>query len=485
VTALGDLPASELREHLHRVADWIADYRETIDARRITPRVERGAVAARLPTSLPAEPAPLDDILDDFERLIVPAVVHWGHPAFFGYFGSTTTAPGIVAEALTAALNVSAMMWQVSPAATELEEVVVDWLRQLIHLPADFRGVVYDTASVATLHALAAARSACESGVRRDGLSGLPPLVVYASDAAHSSIDKAAIVLGLGERGVTRLPTDDTQRLRVDALRLAVAADRHAGRRPCAVVATVGTTETAAVDPVADVAAAARELGLWLHVDAAYGGAIGLLHDGRDLMAGVGLADSVVVNPHKWLFVPLDFSVLFTRRPDAIRGVFALTPAYLRGDAGDGARNAMDYSLALGRRFRALKAWMVWRALGADGLAARVQEHVRLARTFAGWVAADTTLELFSVNMGVVCFRARTTGGSPEHADRLNEAIVDEVNRRGNAYLTRTRIHGKSLLRLGLGNILTEERHLRRAWCAIRDATAHARRLLPAAPARP
>jgi aromatic-L-amino-acid decarboxylase len=442
----------------------VADYRDGIETRAVAPQLVPGELRATFPDRLPEGGASVPTVMNEFEELVMPGVVHWGHPAFLGYFGSTTTGAGIVAETLTAALNVSAMMWGVSPAATELEIVVLGWLRTLLELPAAFDGVVYDTASVATLHALAAAREVACCDARERGLRDGPPLAIYASDQAHSSVSKAAVVLGLGEAAVRCIESDGQFRLVVSALRQAIAADRARGVRPCAVVATVGTTETAAVDPVAEIARCCRSEGAWLHVDAAYGGAIGILPEGRWAMAGVDMADSVVVNPHKWLFVPLDFSVLFTRRLDVVRDVFALRPRYLEGDASLGEPNFMDYSLQLGRRFRALKAWMVWRVLGAEGLRARIREHLRLATVFAGWVAGDPAFELCApVTMGVVCFRA--VGD-----DDLNLRVASEVNGSGVAYLTHTRIRGRVALRVALGNILTEERHLARAWAVLRAA---------------
>lgn len=472
MNARGDIPPEELREHLHRVADWIADYRADIDARPIAPTTRPGAIAAALPATLEADGVPLATLLDEFARLIVPNVVHWGHPAFLGYFGSTTTSAGIIAEALTAALNVSAMMWSVSPAATELEQVVLGWLRDLLGLPAHFGGVVYDTASSGTLHALAAAREDAGGDVRRDGLSRGTRSAVYVSEQAHSSVDKAAIVLGLGERAVRRIPCDAELRMDPRALHAAVAADRRAGVVPCAVVATVGTTASAAVDPLPAVADVCREHRIWLHVDAAYGGALAVLPEGRWVLAGAEHADSLVVNPHKWLFVPLDFSALYSPRLDVFREVFTLTPPYLRGDAGKAGIDAMDVTLQLGRRFRALKAWMVWRWLGRDGLVARLREHRRLAGLFADWVDAEPGwVRCAPVHMGVVCFRA-FADAEPEAADRANERVAAAVVARGDAYLTHTRLGGRTVLRIGLGNVLTEERHLRRAWNVVRAAAA-------------
>jgi aromatic-L-amino-acid decarboxylase len=479
--ALGDLPADEFRRLMHEVADWVADYRAEIETRRVVPEHRPGATSESLPDAPPEAPEAMDEILRDFDRIIMPGIVHWGHPSFLGYFATTTTAPGILGEMLAAALNVSAMTWQTSPAATELETVVLDWIRQMLGLPQEFQGVVYDTASVAVLHALAAAREELGLDVRREGLAGragLPPLTLYASDQAHSSIEKAAITLGVGEANVRRVASDDLYRMDVEALRAAVEEDVRAGRRPLAVVATVGTTSATSVDPVVEIAELCRERRVWLHVDAAYGGAMALLDEGRHLLRGVECADSVVFNPHKWLFVPLDFSSLYVRRPESLRAVFSLVPEYLRGDAdraGETMHNYMDYGIQLGRRFRALKAWFVIRAFGREGLAARVREACRLARLVADWVEADDGFELLApVLMGVVCFRARTlsdgAGGdvAGEESDELNERLLSRVNATGAAYLTHTRLRGRLALRIAVGNVLTAERHLAQVWDLVR-----------------
>jgi aromatic-L-amino-acid decarboxylase len=492
---LGDLPPEEFRRLLHEAADWVADYRARIESRRVSPDVEPGSIAASLPVSPPEESEALDEVMRDFERLIVPGLVHWGHPSFLGYFSTTTNAPGILGDFLAAALNVSAMTWQTSPSATELETVVLEWMRQMLGLPEEFKGVVYDTASVAVLHALAAAREEAVADARRAGLAGradVPALTLYASDQAHISLEKAAITLGLGEENVRRVASDDEYRMDVKALRVALDEDVRAGRRPLAVVATVGTTSATSVDPVEEIAELCAERGVWLHVDAAYGGAMALLEEGRALMRGVGRADSVVFNPHKWLYVPLDFSALYVRRPETLRRVFSLVPEYLRGDAeraGWRAENYMDYGVQLGRRFRALKAWFVIRAFGRKGLAARIRESCRLARLFATWVGADARFELLApVTMGVVCFRAlkgrvEESGPGASESDELmsvesesdesplndfNERLLSRVNATGEVYLTHTRLRGRLALRVAVGNVLTEERHLARAWALVR-----------------
>lgn len=474
---LGDLPPDEMRAWLHRVVDWVADYRDTIEGRPIVPDVRPGEIASRCTTDPPDQPEPLDAILADLDAVVMPGIVHWGHPSFLGYFGSTSNGPALLGEIVAAALNVSAMTWRTSPAATELESVVLDWIRKMIGLPDAFMGVVYDTASVAVFHALAAARERCATMVRQLGLTGRPDVPVcrvYASDQAHSSIEKAMIALGLGQENVVRVASDAVFRLDVAALRAAMEADVRSGARPMAVVATVGTTSTTSVDPVTEIVPVCREFGAWLHVDAAYGGALGILPEGRWAMTGVEQADSVVVNPHKWMFVPLDLSALYTRHPDELRAVFSLTPEYLRGDADHGQIDYMDYGLQLGRRFRALKAWMVFRAFGRDGIAARIREHCRLAQEWAAWVDADPLFERVApVPMAVVCFRCVRPGLADDECDRLNEAIVDAVNASGEAYLTHTRLRGRVAMRVGIGNVLTTGQHLERAWECVRRAARH------------
>ena len=476
VDRLGDLPGEEFRRLLHQAADWAADYRLNIEQYSISPQARPGQLTTSLPSHIPQLPQPVETIIADFEQLIVPNLVHWGHPAFLGYFGSTTTAPGILGELMAATLNVSAMTWATSPAATELESVVLHWLRELLHLPEKFFGVVYDTASVATLHALAAARENLSLNIRLEGLSGrpeLPTLCIYTSDQAHSSVVKAAITLGIGESNVRRVASNELFQMDLAALQLAIQDDRRAGRLPLAVVATIGTTSSAAVDPVPAIAELCRAEKIWLHVDAAYGGAVGLLPEWRFLMDGVAEADSVVINPHKWLFVPLDFSALYTRHPNLLREVFSLVPEYLRGDAEQSEINYMDYGIQLGRRFRALKAWMVFSAFGETGLVERIREHIRLAKLFASWIERDPVFELVApVQMGVVCFRAFDGEISLIETNDLNRSIVKSVNATGEAYLTHTTLRDKVAMRIAVGNVLTTERHLERVFKLIQQQVA-------------
>jgi aromatic-L-amino-acid/L-tryptophan decarboxylase len=463
--AVGDVPPEVFRRHLHEVADWIADYREKIAERPISPNAEPGAIVRALPEHGPESGEAFEEIWRDFEQLIVPGMVHWGHPQFMGYFGSTTTGPGILAEMASAALNVNAMTWRTSPAATELESVVLDWLRQWLGLPADFRGVVYDTASISTMHALAVARERALKEVRELGLTGrdLPTLRIYASEHTHSSIEKAAIALGIGEKNVCRVATDSAFRLDPDALQRMINDDRARHFLPIAVVATVGTTSTASVDPVAAISEVTCAEKMWLHIDAAYGGGLALLPEADWVTEGWSSADSLVINPHKMLFVPFDFSALYLRDIRQLRDLFSLVPEYLRGDTEDSVINYMDYGVQLGRRFRAVKAWMVWRTFGREGLAARIREHMRLAQLFAGWIKDNPRLELLApVVMGVVCFAPRSS--EQEAAERTCHKLVAEINSSGQSYLTLTRLRGRSAVRLGLGNILTTEEHLRAVW---------------------
>jgi aromatic-L-amino-acid/L-tryptophan decarboxylase len=463
------MDAATFRRFGYQVIDRIAEYLQRPERWPVLPALEPGALRAALPATPPTEGEPFDAILADYDRLILPATTHWNHPGFFAYFSVSASGPGILGEALAAALNVNAMLWRTGPAQTELEEVSLDWLRQLLGLPAGFDGTINDTASSSTLYALAAAREADASlRVREEGLAGradMPPLRIYCSEDAHSSVDKAALTLGLGLRGIRHIATDDALRLDVAALAAAIAEDRAAGIRPLAVVATVGTTSTTAVDPVPAIADLCEREGLWLHVDAAYAGAAAVVPELRHVLDGCGRADSLVVNPHKWLFVPIDCSVLYCRRPDVLRRAFSLVPEYLTTTVGSDVRNLMDYGVSLGRRFRALKLWFVLRWFGAHGLAGVIREHLRLAGLFESWVAADPMYErLAPAPFSVIVFRHRPVGLSEDALDRRNAALLEAVNASGEVYLSHTRVRGRYGLRLAIGNIRTEERHVRRAW---------------------
>jgi aromatic-L-amino-acid decarboxylase len=419
----------------------------------------------------------------DFERVLVPGLTHWNHPGFLAYFDSCGSPPGVLAEFLCAALNQQAMLWRTSPAATELEGVTLGWLRQLIGLPHDFEGVIYDTASVSTMHALLAARESAVRDVRVRGLAGrsdLPPLRVYCSEQTHSSVDKSLMAIGLGQESLKRIPVDIEYRMNPTALADAVSADRASGVLPIAVVATVGTTSTTSIDPVPAIAEVCAREGLWLHVDAAYAGVAAMLPSHAHILSGAERADSLVVNPHKWLFTPVDLSVLYCRRMDSLRAAFALTPEYiLSGDEAEAARrNLMNTGIQLGRRFRSLKLWMILRSFGAKAIRAHLAEHIRLAQLFATWVDAHPDFERVApVPLSVVCFRwspLGTTGKrrSDAEIDGANERLLARVNASGEVFLSHTQLREGVALRLAVGHAETTERHVRRAWELLVDHAA-------------
>ncbi|HST59549.1 MAG TPA: pyridoxal-dependent decarboxylase [Longimicrobium sp.] len=473
---LGDMPPEEFRRHAHAVVDWMADYLAHVGDLPVLAQVQPGDVASRLPASAPDAGEPVDDILRDFRDVVMPGITHWNHPDFLAYFSITGGGPGILGEMLAAALNTNAMLWRTGPAPTELEERTLDWLRQLMGLPAGFHGTIQDTASISTLVAIAAAREAAGLGIRDEGMSGrdVPRLRVYASEEVHSSIDKAGITLGIGTAGTRKIATDAEFRMDPAALERAIEEDVAAGIRPLAVVATVGTTSTSSIDPVPAIADVCARHGVWLHVDAAYGGSAALVPELRHVLDGAERADSLVVNPHKWMFVPIDCSVLFSRRPDVIRRAFSLVPEYLATPEGTTVTNLMDYGPALGKRFRSLKLWMTLRYFGAEGMAARIREHCRLARTFAGWVDEEADWEVVApVPLSLVVFRHAPQGMDDAEADAHNERVMAAVNASGRALLSHTRVRGRLVLRLAVGNLRTTESHVRAAWDFLRQTAAN------------
>ena len=471
----GDLPAETLAGEGRAVLDWIARYLEHPERYPVLSRAKPGEIRQSLPTCPPEQPESLSAILADFDRLIVPGITHWNHPGFFGYFATSSSVPGILAEMLIATLDVKAMLWKTSPAATELEEVVMDWLRQMLGLGPGWFGITTDTASISSMLALAAAREAREDlEIRERGMAGrpdLPTLRVYASAHAHSSIDKAALALGLGLENVVKIETDEEFRMRPAALARAIADDRAQGFLPIACVATVGTTSTSSVDPVPAIADVCEREKVWLHVDGAYAGTAAIVPEFRWVLEGVNRADSLVVNPHKWLFTPFDCSAFFVRRPEVLKRAFSLVPEYLSTREQDEVVNYMDYGVQLGRRFRALKLWMVIRAFGTEGLVARLRDHCALAREFAGWVETSDDWQVMApVPFALVCFRFAPAGMSPDECDRVNEAIMHRVNAGGEVFLSHTKLHGRFTLRLSIGNIRTDETHVRLAWNRLQGA---------------
>jgi aromatic-L-amino-acid decarboxylase len=463
-TARGDMSAADFRRFGYEIVDWIADYFEKIEELPVLSQVEPNWLKNQLPKSAPETGEAFENIFADVEKLILPAMTNWNHPNFHGLFATSTSAPGIFGEMLAAAFDAKGMLWRTAPALTELEEVVTNWLREMMGLDAGYTGIIYDTASVSSMHAIAAAREGINLRIREEGMSGrtdLPLLRVYCSEQAHSSIDKAVITLGLGQRGLRKIETDEQFRMRPDKLREAIEEDKRNGIIPFCVVATVGTTSTSSIDPVSELIEVCEENVLWLHVDAAYAGSAAIVPELQNCLRGCERADSVVTNPHKWLFTPFDLSVLYCRHTDLLRKAFSLVPEYLKTD--EPTTNLMDYGIQLGRRFRALKLWFVMRYFGQQGLIERIREHCRLAKTFASLVDESHDWELLApVPFALVCFRS-----APENVadlDAFNEKLMTAINDGGEAYISHTKLNGKYTLRLSIGSIRAEERHILKVW---------------------
>jgi aromatic-L-amino-acid decarboxylase len=452
----------EFRQYGHQAIDWIAEFLAHVEHKPVLAQVKPGELTDALPAHGPEQGESMDAILADFERLIVPASTHWNHPGFLAYFANSSTPEGILGELLAAALNGNGMVWKTSPAVTELEQVVLHWLLEWSGLPDGWFGMIHDTASTSSMHAIAGAREALDPETRLKGTTR--GLTVYTSAQSHWSIEKGAITLGIGKNNVRNVPVDGEFRMRPDALKALIEADLAAGLRPCCVAATVGTTSTTSVDPLPAIADLCEQHKIWLHIDAAYGGSAALLPEFRWAFAGCERADSYVMNPHKWLQVPMDCSVFYTSRPEILRRAFSLVGDYLIMPTQDRVMNLMDYGVPLGRRFRALKLWFVMRSYGHQGLAALLREHVRLAQWFACQVEADARFEVVApVRFSVVNFRYK---GS----DDDNRRILDRVNAAGDVFLSNTVLHDKFNLHLAVGNYQTSERHVARAWELVQQA---------------
>lgn len=479
------MPLADFRRAAEEVAGTAADYLERLEDFAVLPDVEPGEVRARLAPSPPAEGEDLGAILRDYRELIEPNVTHWQHPGFMAYFPSVASGPGILGEWLAAALNSNVMFWRNAPASTELEELVVDWLRQMLGLPGEFDGMFCDTASVSTLLSIVAARHVVPGlDSRQKGLAGRPeihPLRLYVSTETHSSIEKGAIVAGIGRDGVRKIPVDDAYRMQPDALAAAVDEDRRAGWTPFCVVATLGTTSSTSVDPVDRIADVCQREGLWLHSDAAYAGTAALAEELRDPLRGWERSDSIVVNPHKWMFTPFDASLLLMRHPQVQREAFSLVPEYLATRESDEVHNFHEYGIQLGRRFRALKLWMMIRYFGTEGMAARIRNSCRQADRLRQWVEEDPDWELLApVPFSTVCLRHRPTelagqsGEEPAEArlDDWNQRILEEVNRSGRVFLSHTKLAGRFTIRVALGNPRQRDEHVELCWKLLKEAAA-------------
>ena len=463
---IGDMPSEEFRRYGHQVVDWLAGYFEHPERYAVQPAVRPGALIDALPPSAPDQGEPMERILGDFEKQILPHVTHWNHPGFMGYFATTGSAPGILAETLIAGLNNIGLLWSTSPALTELEQVTLRWLAEWLELPASWFGMTLAGASVASLHAVIAAREAAREQEQAAGRElGIDKLVLYTSEQAHSSIEKTMLVLGLRRDQCRKIPVDTEYRMRPEKLAEAIETDLAAGLRPFCIVGTVGTTSTTSVDPIPALADIAARHSLWLHVDAAYAGSAGILPEKRHFLDGCEQADTFLFNPHKWLFTPMDLTAFYCRRPEVLRRALSLVPDYLRSQQDPRAVNFMEYALPLGRRFRALKLWFVMRYFGREGLSANLREHIRLAEEFAKRVDEHPEFQrLAPVPFSVVCFRYRPPGLPEDSLNEINRRLIDAVNAGGEFFLSSTVLDDRFSLRVAIGNIHTRGVHLDRLW---------------------
>jgi aromatic-L-amino-acid/L-tryptophan decarboxylase len=462
----------EFRRRGHQIVDWIADYRTRVSQLPVMSRAEPGEVAGRLPSSPPQQAESFDGVLRDLEEVLLPGLSHWQHPRFFGYFPSNGDLSSVLGDYLSTGLGVLGLSWQSSPALSEVEEVVTDWLRQMVGLSTAWKGVIQDTASTSTLVALLCARErTTRYSLARGGLQGEErPLVVYASAHAHSSVDKAALLAGFGRDNLRHVPTDADYAMRPDALAAAIREDLARGLRPCAVVATTGTTTSTALDPVGAIAAVAREHGLWLHVDAAMAGSAMILPECRWMWEGIEGADSIVLNPHKWLGVAFDCSVYLVRDPEHLVRVMSTNPSYLQSAVDSRVRNLRDWGIPLGRRFRALKLWCLIREQGVAGLQARLRRDIENAHWLEGQIrSAAGWLVLAPVPLQTLCVRHEPTGMSGEALDRHTQGWAERINRSGAAYLTPAILDDRWMVRVSVGALPTERQHVAALWERMRS----------------
>ena len=455
---LGDIPNEDFRRIGHEIVDWIADYWDHPERYRVLPDVEPGQLIDKLPASGPEAGEPLDKIFEDFQNLVMPHVTHWNHPGFMAYFANTGSAPGVLAETLIAALNNVGLLWKTSPAMAELEQLTLRWLAEWLGFPKDWFGIIHSTASEGALHALIAAREHAEA-------ADLNKVVVYTSQQAHMCVEKGMAALGHGSESCRLIACDDQFRMLPHELESAIKRDLEAGLTPIAVSASVGTTSTSSVDPIPAIADLCERYNLWLHVDAAYAGPCAMLPEKREHFAGCDRADSLVLNPHKWMFSPMDLTVFYTRQPEAFRKAMGMQKEYLPADPHSRAVNFMEYSIPLGRRFRGLKLWFIMRAYGREGIMANLREHIRLAEQLAGRVDEHPDFErLAPTPFSLVCFRYRPSGTPVTMLNQLNERLLNAVNETGEFFLSNTILNGQFTIRVAIGNIRTDQAHLDRLW---------------------
>ena len=451
------------RQFGYKFVDWIADYMDEVGQYPVMSQVKPGQIKDKIPLEPPKQGEPMEKIFEDFKKIILPGITHWQHPSWFAYFPANNSPPSVLAEMLTASIGAQCMIWQTSPAAAELEEVVLEWLRKMLGLPEGMAGVIQDSASTATLVALITAREKAtnfEANIK--GLN--KPLIVYASEETHSSIEKGVKIAGFGKENLHYIPSDENFAMIPSKLEEVIVEDKKQGLQPACVVATLGTTSSTAIDPLERIGEICQEHGLWLHVDAAFAGTAAILPEKQEMLKGAEAIDSFVFNPHKWMFTNFDCSAYFVKEPGDLIRTFEIHPEYLKTGMDTQVKNYRDWGIQLGRRFRALKLWFVIRFYGVEGLQNMIREHIRLAQSFKGWVEKKKNFELMApVSVSLVCFRLND--GRPEDdLNALNKKLLDSLNQTGKVFLTHTTLRGKYVLRLSIAQRTTEECHVKEAW---------------------
>ena len=468
----GDMPADEFRKNGYELVDWIASYLTHIEKYPPLSQLNPGDILKRIPKSPPANGEDIKNVLNDIDKILMDGITHWNHPGFMAYFNSTSSGPGILAELLSAGLGVNGMLWKTSPAFTELEKSMLNWFRQMVGLPENYWGIIYDTASTSSMHAIASAREQLNLGFREKGMTGrsdVPKLILYCSEHAHNSIDKGALTLGIGLDGIRKIPVNEKYEMIPLELDVTIKEDIAKGYKPFCVVATVGTTSTTSVDPVDEIANIADKYNLWLHIDSAYAGVTAMIPEMKWITKGWEHADSIVINPHKWMFTPMDLSVYFTRKPDTLKRAFSLSAEYLKTTQDNEVENLMDYGIQLGRRFRSLKLWFIIRYFGVEGLSARIKNHINLAQEFKSWIESEKDFEMMApVPFSTICFRYNPSNKSEDALNDLNENLLEKINSSGKLFLSHTKLNNKFVMRLTIGSIRHEKRNIIDAWHLIK-----------------
>jgi aromatic-L-amino-acid/L-tryptophan decarboxylase len=466
------METQDFRKQAHEFVDWMADFFDNVDQYPVTPQIKPGDIKKQLPLSAPETSEPMDKIFDDFKKIIVPGMTHWQNPNFFGYFPANNSKPSVLAEMLTATMGAQCMIWLTSPAAAELEEVVMEWLRKMTGLPDTFKGVIQDTASTSTLCAILTAREKKSNfNINNKGFNGNENFVVYCSDHAHSSVDKAVKIAGIGIQNLVKIDVDDAFAMKPMALEEQIKKDLAANRVPLCVISAMGTTSSTAVDPVEAIGKICQEYNVWHHVDGAFAGSALVLPEMRWMAKGMETADSFVFNPHKWMFTNFDCSAYFVKDPATLINTFTITPEYLKTTADNEVNNYRDWGIQLGRRFRALKLWFVIRSYGLEGIQQKFRLHLRLAQWVKTQIETSTDFELLApVNLNTVCFRYLPKGiGDQKEIDSFNEKLLSRVNQTGKIFITHTKLNGKYTIRMSIGQTETTEQHVKEAWKLITE----------------